>query len=225
MAIPKTELDASVDSAYQDSKTAFTDELWQDGGYANLQYAAYTPSNRGWGDYMGRGKLEIYDPTDFIVPAEVEPLKAISFSNKLFDGFHQAVRENKPLIVEFSQASCDWCKKLDQETMTSPEVRAFADKAVWVRVDPRRDEDDKGNVGQLQKDLKIDRFPTTVVLDVSSNSIVERGRIIGYFEPQDFANNLRQILPKDAPRTRVAGSEQPGDVPVDLPSDQPVEAA
>jgi thioredoxin-related protein len=131
------------------------------------------------------------------VQLNMEPVQAkpIEFSNALYDSFLKASKEGKPLIVEFSQESCGWCKKLNEETLKSPEVTALGDKAVWVRVDPMKDEDDKGNVRQLQADLKVDKFPTVVVLDVTPQGIRERGRIVGYFKPADFSNNLKQLLP------------------------------
>lgn len=174
------------------SPSTWQNEVWNNEKSASLygQRGGSYNLDSSWQKYIGNAKLEIFDPTK-------EVGAPIEFSNRLFDCWQKAVKENKPLIVEFSQESCGWCKKLNEETLKSPEVTAYKDKAVWCRLDPIKDEDDKGNVAQLQNDLKVDRFPTTVVLRVGENSINELGRIIGFFNAPDFSNNLKQILPSN----------------------------
>lgn len=133
------------------------------------------------------------------VPAErttAEELKPIEFSNNLYASFQRAIAENRPLIVEFSQESCEWCQKLNKETMESPEMRALAERAIWVRVDPLKDEDAHGNVARLQSMLNIDRYPTTVVLNVSPTALSERGRVSGFFGPDEFSKRIEQALPQ-----------------------------
>lgn len=175
--------------------TAWADELWGNNQTASL-YGSTLGSfgfDNQWQKYIGgnSANLEIIEPNK---TEKVEAPTPPEFTNRLYDAWQKAVEQGKPLIVEFSQESCGWCKKLNEETFKSPELAAMKDKAVWVRLDPMKDEDDKGNVAQLQKDLGVDRFPTTVILDVTATTVSERGRIIGFFGPKDFAGNLNQIL-------------------------------
>jgi thioredoxin-related protein len=100
-------------------------------------------------------------------------------------------------VKDLTQENCSFCEKLHKETFRSDEMKAFSDKGVWVRVDPSKDEDEKGNVKELAKELGIDRFPTTVVLDVKADSMKEMGRLVGYFPGKQFAENLKQIMPTE----------------------------
>jgi thioredoxin-related protein len=166
----------------------FQEEIWNDRETSSLYGVRAGEDKDSWKKYIGADKT---DDVELI-----EPPKDIEFSNKIFDGFKRALAEGKPLVVEFSQEKCHWCNKLDNETFKSDEMRELRDKAIWIRVDPDKDEDDKGNVNQLAKDLGIDRYPTTVVLDVKENSLAELGRVVGYFDGKKMAENMKQILPQ-----------------------------
>jgi len=122
------------------------------------------------------------------------------WSNELYNGFLKASAAKSPLIVMFTQSPCGWCVVLATTIDADPRLRPLHAKAVLVAVDPARDEDDKGNVLQLQKDLKVTKFPTVVVLDVAPNGMRERGRIVGAFPANEFLSNLAQLLPPDAAR-------------------------
>ena len=125
--------------------------------------------------------------------------KPLDWSNDLFHSFQRAISEGKPLVVEFSQESCPWCNRLNNETMSSDQVRGSLRDAVVCRIDPEKDDDVKGNIAKLQKDLGVDRYPTTLVLDVSKSSIQERGRIVGYFEPMEYSRRLNGLMKPEAP--------------------------
>ena len=126
----------------------------------------------------------------------------IHWSNLLYRGFESAVRQRKPLIVYFYQRECHYCQRTQREVFPSAKINSLAETAVFVAVDTLRDEDDKGNVARLQRDLRADRIPTLVVLDVGPGWITERGRIVGYFDAETYYYNLTQILlaPPRGPR-------------------------
>jgi hypothetical protein len=69
------------------------------------------------------------------------------------------------------------------------EIHTLAGRAVFVRA-VSTDEDDKDNYAQLKTDLKIERFPITVVLDVTCERIAESARIVGFFERNAFVGYL-----------------------------------
>lgn len=125
--------------------------------------------------------------------------KPQEWSKDLFASYKQAIAENKPLVVEFSQESCAWCVKLNKDTMNSDQVKYAVQDAVRCRIDPEKDDDAKHNIQQLQRDLGVDRYPTTLVLDVSKNSIQERGRIVGYFEPNEYSKRLNNLMQPEQP--------------------------
>jgi thioredoxin-related protein len=172
----------------------FQDELWTDSKTASMYGARSTSDNQSWTKYVGDGAkdLELF-----------EGQKPIEFTNQLFNAYQRAVAENKPLVVEFSQDNCNHCEKLNKETFRSDEMKELSDKAIWVRVDPTKDEDQHGNVTELAKELGVDRYPTTVVLDAKADSMRELGRIVGYFPGKQFSENMKQILPKDTKENNV----------------------
>jgi thioredoxin-related protein len=119
----------------------------------------------------------------------------IQWNSQLFDAFKVALKTKKPLIVFFRESGCPWCQKMESETLKSALINSLADQAVFAVIS-QADEDSKGNVSKLMQDLQIERLPTTSVLDVSANMIVERDRIVGYFDAQNFYSRLTAILHK-----------------------------
>ncbi len=214
MATNNAELAPSVDRSSQ-NPTPWMNELWGDSqtSQAYGKASSSTSTAETWKDYLnsGKGKADVqFVSTSDASESTERPGQnsdKIQFTNRLYDSFVKAMAEKKPLVVELSQPSCVWCQKLNKETFNSPEMTAFKDKAVFVRIDPLKDEDDHGNVMQLLKDLKIVddehpidqvRFPQTIVLDISKGGMSELGRIVGYFDGKDFADHLKKMLPENA---------------------------
>lgn len=120
----------------------------------------------------------------------------VVWQRTLYAGFLQAQKEKRPLVVLFTYPAknkCEWCDKLDDEVIDTIELQSLATRAVFVRVSSA-DEDTKGNYAQLLTDLKIERVPTTVVLDVTETSIVESGRVVGFFKRPEFVDHLNKVL-------------------------------
>lgn len=179
--------DTRVESALRNPKP-FQDELWADERTSQLYgtQVAKVETNDSWEKYVGAAsKLELY-----------EGPKPIEFTNELYHAYQKAVDEKKPLIVAFTQDNCPYCDKLNKETFRSNDLKEYASKGIWVKVNPAKDEDDKGNVAGLAKELGIDRYPTTVIIEAKADSMKELGRMVGYFPPKEFAENLKQIMPK-----------------------------
>ena len=55
----------------------------------------------------------------------------------------RALRENKPLLVDFTAAWCSACKQLDRETFSVPAVGRELGRFVTVKVDATHDDDPK----------------------------------------------------------------------------------
>ena len=130
---------------------------------------------------------------------EVAPPKAIEWSEQLFDSYQKALETGKPLVVEFSTDWCEHCKRLNEGPLASAEVRKYADRAVFARIDPEKD-DANHNVSNMVNSLGIDRYPTTVVLNVKADSLQEVGRIVGYYDTPKFVEQLAKLLPEQQPQ-------------------------
>ena len=120
----------------------------------------------------------------------------VTWQRNLYAGWKQAGKEKRPLVVLFTlpaEDDCSWCQKLDQEVLDTLEFHQFAGRAVFVRA-VSTDEDDKGNYAQLKSDLDIKRYPTIVVLDATEERIIESGRVIGFFESDEYVKHLHTLL-------------------------------
>ena len=130
----------------------------------------------------------------------------IKWQPDLYGAYVQARDQRKPLVVYFYQTGCDWCERLEQDTLSTKDVNAFASRAVFARVDSERDDENK-NVSKNIKALKIDAYPIIVVLDIASDGTpVERARIVGYYELDKFYGQLSKIFslePSSSTGTRL----------------------
>jgi thioredoxin-related protein len=117
----------------------------------------------------------------------------IKWHSNIYEAYQKALKENKPLVVYFYFKGCGNCHKLENESFSSSEMGALADKAVFARVDIETDDSYK-NISKLRDSLKLERYPVIAVLDVATDKIVERGRILGYFSNSEFYFHLSQVL-------------------------------
>ena len=96
----------------------------------------------------------------------------------------QAVKENKPVLLEFTGSTwCPPCKMMKKEVFSAPDFNDFAKKnLILVEVDflpggkPSVSEYEKQNVALAER-YRIEGFPTVVLLDPSGKEIA---RHIGY---------------------------------------------
>lgn len=117
----------------------------------------------------------------------------IQWRTALYGAFEEALQVKKPLVVYFYQRACQWCDRIEAGPFASPEVNALGDKAVFARIDYEQDDQHK-NVSKMVQSLRIDRFPTVVLLDVWPDAIMERGRVVGYFDILTYYFRLSQLF-------------------------------
>ena len=107
----------------------------------------------------------------------------------------QAKAENKIVLMDFTGSDwCGWCIKFKKEVLDTPEFQEYAAKnVVLVEVDfPNKKEqsaDLKKANKALEKQYKVNGFPTLVVLDKNGKEI---GRQVGYAKggPKAFIEKL-----------------------------------
>ena len=121
--------------------------------------------------------------------------KRIQWQNNIWGAYNMALNQNKPLVAYFHMWNGEYCRKLEQGPLASPEVNALADKAIFVRVDIDMDDSNK-NVSTKIKELNLTEYPAVVVIDVYKDKLVERGRIIGFHETPQFSYHLSRLLNK-----------------------------
>jgi protein disulfide-isomerase len=93
----------------------------------------------------------------------------------------QAKAEKKLLLIDFTGSDwCGWCIKLDKEVFSKPEFEEYAKKnLVLVEADfPRSKElakETKEQNAKLQKEYKIQGYPTVIVLSAEGKKVGELG--------------------------------------------------
>ena len=146
--------------------------------------------------------------------AEEQPQR-IAWEVKVFQGFSRACEKKKPLVVYFRLDYCENCKGPCKHCepvdviLKGKDAAALADKAVWVWQSHGQD-DDKGNVAKLMKELKIERFPVLVVLEADATALKERGRIVGSRKPEEYLRELNNLLGEQTGTAKQANAPSTG---------------
>lgn len=117
----------------------------------------------------------------------------------------QAKEEGKPILINFTGTDwCGWCIKIEKEIFSKDEFKAYAkENLVLMEVDfPEKKENKakqsaevKAQNKALDKEFKIEGYPTIFLLDAEGKKISED---IGYREggPQAYVDHLKELLAK-----------------------------
>jgi thiol-disulfide isomerase/thioredoxin len=99
-------------------------------------------------------------------------------------GMRSAQQQRRPVMIDFMASWCHWCKKLDREVYTSPEVIALSQEFVCVKVDGDR------RPGLARKH-RVSGYPTILFLGPKGQ---ELSRVRGYEPTQAFLSDMRKAL-------------------------------
>ena len=135
---------------------------------------------------------------------------------------HAKAKElGKPLIVHFYGSWCEPCKKMDRETLYTPEVtRAIEDGFVAVKVNITKHP-------ELQKQFKIEALPSDIVVTPSGKVIYHtqgyqsKGTYVSFVKTssdrfEKTGEKAAKVAAKTVPFSN-AGSDKLPPAPVDLP--------
>jgi len=92
------------------------------------------------------------------------------------------------VMIEFYADWCNWCRRLDVDTFSVPEVRREIANLVSIKVNGEKAGAD------LAATFGIDSYPTLIFLDPDGN---ETDRILGYLPPDRFLRRVRRIRTGD----------------------------
>ena len=112
---------------------------------------------------------------------------ALPWANDLPAALSQAGSENKLVMVDFYTDWCQWCKRLDRNTLSDADVQKALAGVVAVRLDAERE----GREAAAR--FGVDGYPTLIFLNASGEEV---GRIPGYLDPGPFLQALQSILKK-----------------------------
>jgi thiol:disulfide interchange protein len=100
------------------------------------------------------------------------------------NGMGAARQQRKPVMIDFMAAWCGWCKVLDAEVYSNPEVIALSEQFVCIKVDGDRQR------GPLQTH-RVNSYPTVLFLDSDGR---ELHRVVGFRPTQAFMSEMRKAL-------------------------------
>jgi len=112
---------------------------------------------------------------------------ALPWERDLPTALTRASGEKKLVMVDFYTDWCQWCKRMDQNTLTDENVQRALQGVVSVRLNA-----EKEGRGEAER-FNVEGFPTLIFLDSGG---AEVGRIPGYMEPGPFLDELHNILQK-----------------------------
>jgi thioredoxin:protein disulfide reductase len=100
----------------------------------------------------------------------------------------KALREQRPLLVDFTAAWCGACKELDKLTFSEPRVASEAGRFIAVKVDATNSDDPK--VEAAMQDFKVIGLPTVVVHDSSGKEAL---RCTDFVEADPFLEVIKKV--------------------------------
>jgi thiol:disulfide interchange protein DsbD len=116
--------------------------------------------------------------------APVEKGAEINWIDGLEKGFEQAISQNKPLMVDFTAGWCSWCKKLDRDVFTDPELVKLSKQFVTVKVDTDK-------YPQDARLFKVQGLPTILFLTPKGKVI---NQVVGYNNSEYFIKIMSAIV-------------------------------
>jgi thioredoxin-related protein/tetratricopeptide (TPR) repeat protein len=126
------------------------------------------------------------------------------FKGGVEDAQAEAAARDTVVMIEFYTDWCNWCRRLESDTFSAPEVRREMARFVSVR----RNAEKEG--AALADRFEVDSYPTMVFLDPEGH---EMDRILGYLPPDTFVSRVERIRGGDTFLACLRQLEKnPGDV-------------
>lgn len=105
----------------------------------------------------------------------------IQWQTDLFAAHKLSQQHNKPMLIVFGAEWCGYCKKMEAQTLTQPEVAGYINAHfIPVHLDADKEE-------RVTKILEIESLPCSVVLSPNADLL---GRIDGYVAAETFQRRL-----------------------------------
>lgn len=137
--------------------------------------------------------------------------KEIGWKNDWDAALQEGKQKNKLVMVDFYTDWCGWCKKLDADTFTNPEVIELSAQIVAIKINAEKD-----SGPTLREKYKVSGYPTIVFIDPKTGE--QFARIVGYLPPKAFKDRVSRIVQgyKDLPDLEKRFAKNPNDGKVNI---------
>ncbi len=123
--------------------------------------------------------------------------------------FEEAIAANeknpKMILVDVYTDWCGWCKKMDKETFTDPQVIAHFQKNFYAvklnAEDTKRSFDFMGKTfteAEMAAAMRVNSYPNFVVIEPNLQNLAQ---LPGYREPSAFLAGLTELIDKAFKKT------------------------
>ena len=99
-------------------------------------------------------------------------------------GSEYALKNDLPVMIYFSTKWCGWCRKLERDVYTVPEVVEMSKKFVNIRIDGDQSK-------ELTMRYKVRGYPTIIFTDSDSEEVA---RIPGFAPAAPFLERMKAAL-------------------------------
>ncbi len=99
------------------------------------------------------------------------------------DAFAEAARRDTLVVADFYAEWCGWCKRLEAQTLSDPEVRAALRDFTLLKIDTDRKP-------ELAHRFGVRGLPTTVIIDAGGETVLSRA---GFMPPEDYLRMLKSV--------------------------------
>jgi len=122
----------------------------------------------------------------------------IHWQSDLKSAHKQAQAEGKPILVVFGAEWCGFCKKLERQTLNTPEMSRYINENF---IPVHLDLDKEKKIGSI---LEVEALPCTVVLSPDADLL---GKINGYQTPGPYQKNLAAARQQYRPAQSVVPTQ------------------
>lgn len=96
--------------------------------------------------------------------------------------------QEKYYVLFFEADWCQPCKRMQQDVFTDTQVGNLMDRKFILK---KINGEHEAYVGMVQE-LFVQSYPTTLIFDENGNEVM---RLVGYFDKNDFMNELKTFVP------------------------------
>lgn len=128
--------------------------------------------------------------TWFLKP-EASPMEKMEWSNYSEELYNQALKGDKPIIIDFYADWCIPCREMENITFSDPDVVRLSKNYTLFKVDITSSTSDK--VNKLKEEFDVRGVPTTIFIDKDGKERTDL-RCVGFVKPEKFKEKMEEIL-------------------------------